>query len=653
MKHYRGWGFRGTLVAAAWGIFASGGIAQAQTSAVNTAPGLELRRQLAELAANPTSVSELVETGRAALGVGDPEGALGFFTRAKELAPRDMRVAAGLAAANVRTGRPETALLLFSEAVALGAQEGEIAGDRGLAYDLLGQTARAQQDYLLSLGHREDAEVRRRLALSLAISGQREAALRLVDEQVRQGDRAGQRARVLVLALSGDARGAASAASASLPAQASHALAPFLTQLASLSPADKASAANLGRVPGGMRQASYATGTVAADPAALAFAGGGAPSDVAMANRLPVATARSDAPRRRAGGVSQVASAPTGGTNTARVLASASTPLIRQPAASSPNRLALPHPNQPLQLATRTSSAASVGAVEVGSTAPAPAATELRLAASQAIAAPAAGEGGPAPNETPTVELAALQPPVGQPVLEARPRPEPEPAEEATDGAAANLAVWNSGAAPARSSPATPNPVSRPPVRTNQVPVLSSPASSVTARSNRPAFSDVVATVSSLSAETAPTSRPATLSTPRRSAGPRQTAAARVTTPAAAQPSAARAARPERATRTAAAAARGAASRDTQAARIWVQLGVSANRAGFTYEINRMRQAAPELRTQTAYTAPIGAQHRLLVGPFPSDTAARTFINTLRQKNIQSMSWTSPAGTDITRLGGR
>ena len=81
-----------------------------------------------------------------------------------------------------------------------------------------------------------------------------------------------------------------------------------------------------------------------------------------------------------------------------------------------------------------------------------------------------------------------------------------------------------------------------------------------------------------------------------------------------------------------------------------MQLGVSNNRAGFNYEMTRMRRLAPELARQTAHTAPVGSSHRLLVGPFPTDAAARTFINTLRQKDIQSMAWTSSAGTEVERL---
>jgi hypothetical protein len=63
MKHERGRGLRGALLAAVAGSFACSGVAAAQTAGE---PGADLRRQLGELAANPSSVSELIETGRTA-----------------------------------------------------------------------------------------------------------------------------------------------------------------------------------------------------------------------------------------------------------------------------------------------------------------------------------------------------------------------------------------------------------------------------------------------------------------------------------------------------------------------------------------------------------------------------------------------------------
>src|SRR5688500_8227182 len=113
--------------------------------------GAELRRHLTTLADNPRSLDALVGAGRAALATGDAEAALSFFGRADELSPRNARVRAGMASALVQLGRAPTALQLFAEAIALGAPEVEIAGDRGLAFDMSGDPRRAQQDYALAL----------------------------------------------------------------------------------------------------------------------------------------------------------------------------------------------------------------------------------------------------------------------------------------------------------------------------------------------------------------------------------------------------------------------------------------------------------------------------------------------------------------------
>ncbi len=660
MTHDRGRVIRGALLAAVAGTFAFSGVAAAQTGAAST-PGADLRRQLGELAANPTSVSELIETGRAALAVGDGEAALGFFTRASQLAPQDGRVKAGLAAAHTRTGRPETALVLFTEALAAGAPAAEVAAERGLAYDLLGQPARAQQDYLASLKQREDPEVRRRLALSLAISGQREAALRLLDPQVRLGDRAAGRARIMVMALSGDVGGATAAATSSLAPAAAQAIAPFLSRLASLSPGQMAAAANLGRLPSGsVRSAGASRGAAAADPNALAFAGGG--SVAALSSRLPVApaTGASEGVRRRPGGINSAARSTAspgtspGTSGTARTLASARTPAAglrdagrpsesswTAPATASAARSAAsaasvaatvseawiqPHPYEPLKLPARAEAAPTAAAadveepVELAGASGGPRLPEAELKTEEPVLA---GGAGSRPVQIAQVEFGSAQP-----AAAAQQQPQQEEAQPAVvDGAAANLAVWNSGAAPTL----------KPVPNSNAAPTrLSAP---------RPGFSDVVATVSSLPAESSREAAPAASRPAARSA---------VTT---ARSTPASTARSTRATsRTAAATTRPAApARATGAAahpsRIWVQLGVSANRAGFNYEISRMRRAAPELfKNRTAHVAPIGSSHRLLVGPFPDAGAARAFINGLKQKDIAALSWTSPAGTQVERF---
>ncbi|MEF4850740.1 hypothetical protein U9946_22515, partial [Escherichia coli] len=81
-------------------------------------------------------------------------------------------------------------------------------GDRGLAYDLVGDQPRAQQDYRAALKLAPNDETTRRLALSLAIAGKREAALAALDPLVRKSDRGAWRVRAFVLAMTGDPAGA-------------------------------------------------------------------------------------------------------------------------------------------------------------------------------------------------------------------------------------------------------------------------------------------------------------------------------------------------------------------------------------------------------------------------------------------------------------
>src|SRR6185436_14725448 len=110
----------------------------------------------------------------------------------------------------------------------------------GLVYDMLGDPRRAQQDYQLALRHGRDPEVTRRLALSFGITGERERALQLLEEQLLLRDPAAARTRALVLALTGDAEGADRAAQAAMPGPQAEAMAPFLARLPTLSLADRA-----------------------------------------------------------------------------------------------------------------------------------------------------------------------------------------------------------------------------------------------------------------------------------------------------------------------------------------------------------------------------------------------------------------------------
>ncbi len=301
-------GFRLTAAGTILGIAAIGASAGAQVPAgavVQPLPsgdgGAELRRHLADLGANPRSVASLIGAGRAAIQVGDGHAALGFFARAEEISPNEARVKAGMGSAFVLLEQPQAALRFFAEALQLGAPEVEIARDRGLAYDMAGDQRRAQQDYALVLRRGEDAETRRRLALSQAISGDGQAALRTLDPLLRRNDRPAYRTRAFVLALTGDANGATQAVNAVMPGQG-NAMAPFLGRLAALGPAQKAMAVHFGRFPSDGRAIQTASTGLQPVPGASAPTVS-APARTASTNRRRTALAEpiTDDPRRRPG----------------------------------------------------------------------------------------------------------------------------------------------------------------------------------------------------------------------------------------------------------------------------------------------------------------------------------------------------------------
>jgi len=200
------------------------------------------------LASDPKDFGALIGAGKAAISIGDPQAAAGFFARADEVNPRSPLPQAGMGAVSVANGEPRAAMPYFARALKLGAALSQIRCDRGLAYDLLGQQAQAQADYRAALNGPDSDEARRRLALSLAISGNKAEALDALAPLSAKGDTATGRVRAFVLALTGDPSGAMRAADAAMPGSWST-VAPFLQRLAVLRPDQKAAAVNLGIFP--------------------------------------------------------------------------------------------------------------------------------------------------------------------------------------------------------------------------------------------------------------------------------------------------------------------------------------------------------------------------------------------------------------------
>lgn len=209
----------------------------------------DLNEALRRLSRNPESVPALVAAGRASLSLGDVDAALGFFSRAQAVAPEDTRVLVGLALVAVRRGEAVTALELFENAEAGGVQMSAYEAEQALAYDLVGRNDRAQRLYRRSLAREDNPEIRRRLALSYAISGNAEESETILLPLLQRQDRAAFRTRAFALAILGSEQEAISIAETMLPQRLSMRLAPYLRYMPRLTPAQQAAAAHHGRFP--------------------------------------------------------------------------------------------------------------------------------------------------------------------------------------------------------------------------------------------------------------------------------------------------------------------------------------------------------------------------------------------------------------------
>ena len=255
-------------LAAAAALLSQVAAAQVQAQA---SPTQRLSEALRSLARDPQYFPSLIEAAQASLALDDVDAALGFFRRAEAVAPADGRVKAGLATAMVRQGQPLEALRLFAEAEQAGEPMRVHAADRGLAYDLIGDNARAQEDYRLALSVASDPVVTRRLALSQAIAGDRSASEATLLPLLQRRELSAYRTRAFALAVLGRADEAVSIAETMLPASLSSRMAPYLRYMPRLTRAQQAAAANLGRFP-------QAAQIGREDPALAAYAAqGGAP----------------------------------------------------------------------------------------------------------------------------------------------------------------------------------------------------------------------------------------------------------------------------------------------------------------------------------------------------------------------------------------
>ncbi|MEM1051704.1 MAG: tetratricopeptide repeat protein [Pseudomonadota bacterium] len=209
-----------------------------------------LNRALLELARRPRSVVALLEAGDASLAVDDLDAAIGFYGSAAELDPSDARIKLGLAQVYLRSGRPVEALPLLEQAQVAGAELRDVLSARALAYDLVGDQEAAQTDYASAIElSPQDDEIRRRLAISHAISGNTGAFQETLAPLLEARDVAAFRARAFGLAILGEQERAEGIVNTVMPPDLSARINPYLAYMPRLTPAQQAAAANLGIFP--------------------------------------------------------------------------------------------------------------------------------------------------------------------------------------------------------------------------------------------------------------------------------------------------------------------------------------------------------------------------------------------------------------------
>ncbi len=438
---------RATLLAGALAALAGAALGAAPLHAQEVVQALppreagQLNAALRALAARPADLDALLNAGNASLALRDIGAAAGFFSRAARVAPSDSRVLLGTARVALAQRRPVEALQGFSMAETAGVRPLEMAADRALAYDLVGDNAAAQTLYKSVLARGDSAEVRRRLALSYAIGGNRQEFERTLFPLLRDEDRSAFRTRAFGLAILGQPDAAVEIADAMMSTDLALRMAPYLRYMPRLTKAQQAAAGNLGAFP-----AATEIGRDSADIAG--YAGAGAriaanantsltPAGAPLGPRARPAAPGGTSVRRRPDPVAIVpAPAP----------APAPAPVpVRQAAAAAPTR---PMAQQPGQTAPPVAVAARIpAATPPSSPAPAPALAPARPDLSDAFA-----EFGTTPSATvavagavdiagvmparqaaaPTKPTVVAKPPVAKPKPEAK-KPPAKPAEPARE----------------------------------------------------------------------------------------------------------------------------------------------------------------------------------------------------------------------------
>lgn len=584
----------------------------AVTTPVREAPGaIELRNAMRRIAQSPNDADALADAGNASLILGDANAALNFFGRANAIRSNNGRIVAGLAAATVRTENPFEALRLFDDAVRLGVNERVIAADRALAFDLLGNFARAQQDYRLARSAAPSDELIVRHAISMSLGGQLDEADTMLVPLLDRNYIDAWRARAFTLAARGNIRESVKVTQGFMDADSAKRMERYLRLMPELTGAQKAAAIHLGHFP-----ASQNVGRDSDEVRRVAstIASGGA---VTGESRLipagvPLGTKKPD---------NAVAKNESRSERRAREREE-----VRVAAAAIPESIKLPKTDTS-RLGTETARA--------------------KIEEAQGSKISAVSANSLPPPETARAPVKITVPGWSEPVLQPQPLPAASPPPVAQVAISQPLSVPSvTSSGTGEVTTATVVPLSTPSAPTQSAPVqgpmpdggaiaatpvITPPAPQPVAAA--PVF-DLASIVGSIQVPDSEKQTVAAVDLKKIKPTVPKTAAVETAKTAKIDPKAA-------------AKAKLLAANPT---RYWVQIA-TGQASVLPFDYNKWTKKSPDLfKKQAGWTAPWGKTSRLLVGPFADQKAANKWESDFRKAGGDSFGWKSEAGEEVTKL---
>jgi len=549
-----------------------------------------LNGHLARLAENPRDVTALIGAGEAALALDDARAATGFFARAGEIEPNNGRIKAGLGQAMLDMQNPGEAIKLFDQATRLGFPDTRFLSDRGLARDLTGDTAGAQRDYQAALRNTpNDAELIRRYAVSLGISGQIDAAEKVLKPLLYKGDRGAWRDRAFIMAMNGRRDEARDIATKTMPARLAIAIQPYLDRMQGLTPAQRAAAVQFGNFPQdtGVRVAAAELQKPAVQPVA--------PQKAVTLTAAQQRAARKAERQKQRDAQKAARSAPASKPSTQ--VAMAEPEPVPPPPPSMPTQIARAEPRPVGEAPARQPVAAAL------QKAPEPVAQPAARPQSAMESAPRPGQGPPAP----------------------------EPA------AATSLSM----AARETQTPASPPPPAQ------VAPEQPAPAATAPAQLTARTLADIMRELQVPDEEKKSNAEAVNLADLEILQQQRKTAKAVAAEKARAEATAkAKAAADVKAKAEAAEKARLAKN----PSRAWVQVGTGRNISALAFTMKGLRKKYESLAAKDAWTASWGQTNRLVVGPFATFDKAKEYEERLKKGGADAFAWRSDAGEDVAKL---